>query len=123
MTGITFKTENGVHFMRVMWGENDADLYRLLRSQPAKLPQLDHLGMIFQATNGRYFQTAQIVVKGVAVGIAWPVPAEEQAHLERQEQAIADEAAAEAAYERHLETDERYRYEVEMDERRALWGL
>lgn len=123
MTGITFKAENGVHFMRVTWGEDDADLYRLLRSQPAKLPQLDCLGMIFQATNGRYFQTARLNVKGITVGVAWPVSDEEQAHLERQEQAVADEAAAEAAYERHLETDERYRYEAGQDELRASWGL
>lgn len=30
---------------------------------------------------------------------------------------------ADAAYERHLETNERYAYEADMDEQRAAWGL
>lgn len=123
MAGITFNTENGVHTMRVMWEDNDADFYRLLRSQPAKLPQLASVGMIFQAVNGRFFQTAEIEIKGRKVGVAWPVSAEEQAQLDLEGRSARDEAYAEDAWLRRAEDNEQYRFEVEQDELRAQYGL
>lgn len=40
-------------------------------------------------------------------------------HFDRQAESEADEFDPDVAYERHLETNDRYRWEVEEDERRA----
>lgn len=40
-------------------------------------------------------------------------------HWDRQAESEADEFDPDAAYERHLETNDQYRWEVEEDERRA----
>lgn len=41
-------------------------------------------------------------------------------HWDRAAELDADEFDPDAAYERHLETNDRYRHEVEEDERRAM---